>query len=165
MGYVDYEYFKSIYGDSMPETDFNRLSWEACDWIDVLTTNKLEFAFPTKEKDAEKVKRCVCTVINDLYRAEQVRKSAMEAIGYTQQEDGSVRGKVITSITSGSESMGFSAGGTSAKTADTKMAEGEAELSDQVVREVKRKLSFVGDANGVNLLFAGPYPVKREVWK
>ena len=31
MGYVTYDYYKSIYGeDSMPETDFNRLSWEAC---------------------------------------------------------------------------------------------------------------------------------------
>ena len=64
MGYVTYDYYKSIYGeDSMPETDFNRLSWEACDWIDNLTLNKLKFAFPTNEDDIEAVRRCVCKLI------------------------------------------------------------------------------------------------------
>ena len=64
MGYVTYDYYKSIYGeDSMPETDFNRLSWEACRKVDTLTLNKLKFAFPTNEEDVEAVRRCVCKLI------------------------------------------------------------------------------------------------------
>lgn len=163
MGYVTYEYYKSIYGeDSMPETDFNRLSWEACDWIDNLTLNKLEFAFPTKERDIEKVRRCVCIVITELYQVEQIKKSAMDAIGYTQQEDGSVRGKVVTSISSGSESIGFSAGGTSSNTAETKAAQSEKDLSEEVVGKVKRILYNAFDSNGVRLTYAGiPYPVRH----
>lgn len=163
MGYVTYDYYKSIYGeDSMPETDFNRLSWEACDWIDNLTLNKLQFAFPRNERDVEKVRRCVCMVITELYRVESIKKSAMDAIGYTQQADGSVRGKVVTSISSGSESIGLSAGGTSANTAETKAAQSEKDLSGEVVMKVKRILSNTPDSNGVNLLYAGiPYPVRN----
>lgn len=157
--YVNYEYYKSIYGeDAISEPDFNRLSWEACRRIDILTLNKLKFAFPTNEDDAETVRRCVCMIISDLQSSGQIKKAAMESVGYTQQEDGSVRGKVITSVSSGSESMGFSAGGSSTKTAHTKMAEGEKELSEEVISKVKRLLSFVPDANGVNLLYAGAYP-------
>ena len=64
MGYVTYDYYKSIYGeDSMPETDFNRLSWEACRRVDTLTTGKLKFAYPTDEDSLEAVKRCVCKLI------------------------------------------------------------------------------------------------------
>lgn len=163
MGYATYDYYKSIYGeDSMPETDFNRLSWEACDWIDNLTLNKLQFAFPKMERDIEKVRRCVCMVITELYQVEQVKKSAMDAIGYTQQSDGSLRGKVITSISSGSESMGLSAGGTSANTAETKAAQSEKDLSEEVVGKVKRILDNAFDSNGVRLTYRGiPYPVRN----
>lgn len=163
MGYVTYGFYKSIYGEnSMPETDFNRLSWEACDWIDNLTLNKLQFAFPTIERDIEKVRRCVCMVMTELYQVEQVKKSAMDAIGYTQQSDGSVRGKVVTSISSGSESMEFSAGGTSSNTSETKATQSEKDLSGEVVMKVKRILSNTPDSNGVNLLYAGiPYPVRN----
>lgn len=160
MGYVTYDYYKSIYGEnSMPETDFNRLLWEACDWIDNLTLNKLQFAFPTNERDVEKVRRCVCIVLTELYQVERIKKSAMDAIGYTQQSDGSMRGKVITSISSGSESIGLSAGGTSANTAETKAAQGEKELSAEVTGKVKRIFGNTFDSNGVRLTYAGiPYP-------
>lgn len=160
MGYVTYDYYKSIYGeDSMPETDFNRLSWEACDWIDNLTLNKLQFAFPTNERDIEKVRRCACIVLTELYQVEQIKKSAMDAVGYAQQADGSVRGKVVTSISSGSESIGFSAGGNSSNTAETKAAQGEKELSEEVTGKVKRILDNAFDSNGVRLTYRGiPYP-------
>lgn len=160
MGYVTYDYYKSIYGeDSMPETDFSRLLWESCDWIDNLTLNKLEFAFPTKERDIEKVRRCVCIVLTELYQVEQIKKSTMDAIGYTQQADGSLRGKVVTSISSGSESIGLSAGGNSSNTAETKAAQSEKDLSEEVFGKVKRILDNAFDSNGVRLTYRGiPYP-------
>lgn len=68
MGYVTYDFYKSIYGeDSVPETDFNRLSWEACRRIDALTLNKLKFAYPTDPDAIESVKRCVCKLIEIAY--------------------------------------------------------------------------------------------------
>lgn len=111
MGYVTYDYYKSIYGeDSMPETDFNRLSWEACDWIDNLTLNKLKFAFPTNEDDIEAVRRCVCKLIEIAGQIEAANKRVTEGQGYVLDEaTGAMRGKTITNKTSGSESISYTA--------------------------------------------------------
>lgn len=164
MGYVDYEYFKSIYGDSMPETDFNRLSWEACRRIDVLTTGKLKFAFPTNEDDAEAVKRCVCKLIDIAGQIEAATKRVNDAQGYVTDHNGT-HGKMISSVSSGSESISYTAKTESGSTVIDAVLSDKA-AQDKLYRDTVREyLSFVGDANGVNLLFAGPYPGKREVWK
>ena len=37
--YVEYEFYTSLYGaDAIKETEFNRLSWEACKKVDYHTT-------------------------------------------------------------------------------------------------------------------------------
>ena len=164
MGYVTYEYYKSIYGeDSMPETDFNRLSWEACRRIDALTLNKLKFAFPTNEDDVETVRRCVCKLIDIAGQIEAANKRVTEGQGYTiDQATGLMVGKTVTSKTSGSESLSFSAKAESGSTLI------DAVLSDKTAQDklysdtVRECLSFVPDSNGVNLLYAGiPYPVRN----
>lgn len=161
MGYVTYDYYKSIYGeDSMPETDFNRLSWEACRKVDTLALNKLKFAYPTDEDSSEAVKRCVCKLIEISGQIEAANKRVSEGQGYVLDEaTGAMRGKTITSKTSGSESLSFSA---KAEGGSTLI---DAVLSDKAAQErlyrdtVREYLSFVPDSNGVNLLYAGiPYP-------
>ena len=160
MGYVTYDYYKSIYGeDSMPETDFNRLSWEACRRVDTLTLNKLKFAFPTNEDDIETVRRCVCKLTWIAGQIEAANKRVSEGQGYITDESGALRGKVVSSVSSGSESISYTA-----------KAEGggtliDAVLSDKAAQErlyrdtVREYLSLVPDSNGVNLLYAGiPYP-------
>ena len=68
MAYVDYEYYKTLYGEkAIQETDFKRLLWDAEREIDKTTSGvdgvrKLQVAFPTNEEDAETVKRCVCAL-------------------------------------------------------------------------------------------------------
>ena len=161
MGYVTYDHYKSIYGeDSMPETDFNRLSWEACDWIDNLTLNKLKFAFPTNEDDIEAVRRCVCKLIEIAGQIEAANKRVTEGQGYVLDEaTGAMRGKTITNKTSGSESISYTA---KAEGGSTLI---DAVLSDKAAQErlyrdtVREYLLLVPDSNGVNLLYAGiPYP-------
>ena len=161
MGYVTYDYYKSIYGeDSMPETDFNRLSWEACDWIDNLTLNKLKFAFPTNEDDIEAVRRCVCKLIEIAGQIEAANKRVTEGQGYVLDEaTGAMRGKTITNKTSGSECISYTA---KAEGGSTLI---DAVLSDKAAQErlyrdtVREYLLLVPDSNGVNLLYAGiPYP-------
>lgn len=160
MGYVTYDYYKSIYGeDSMLETDFNRLSWEACRRVDALTLNKLKFAFPINEDDIEAVRRCVCKLIEIAGQIEAANKRVSEGQGYITDESGTLRGKVVSSVSSGSESISY-----------TSKAEGgstliDAVLSDKAAQErlyrdaVREYLSLVPDSNGVNLLYAGiPYP-------
>lgn len=163
MGYVDYEYYKNIYGNSMSETDFNRLSWEACRKIDTFTLNKLKFAFPTNGDDAETVKRCVCKLIEIAGQIEVANKRVAEGQGYITDENGT-HGKIVSSVSSGSESISYTTKAESGSTLiDAVLSDKEAQ--DRLYRDtVWEYLSFVSDANGVNLLYAGPYPGKREVW-
>ena len=163
MSYVDYEYYKSIYGEnSMPETDFNRLSWEACRRIDTLTLNKLKFAFPTNEDDAETVKRCVCKLIDIAGQIESANKRVTEGQGYTTDESGALRGKVVSSVSSGSESISYTAKAESGSTLIDAVLSDKA-AQDKLYRDTVREyLSIVPDSNGVNLLYAGiPYPVRH----
>lgn len=163
MGYVTYDYYKSIYGeDSMLEADFNRLSWEACRRVDTLTLNKLKFAYPTDPNAVEAVKRCVCKLIEIARQIEAANKRVSEGQGYITDESGALRGKVVSSVSSGSESVSYTA---KAEGGSTLI---DAVLSDKAAQErlyrdtVREYLALVPDSNGVNLLYAGiPYPVRN----
>jgi len=167
MGYVTYDYYKSIYGeDSMPETDFNRLSWEACRRVDALTLNKLKFAYPTDPDAVEAVKRCVCKLIEIAGQIEAASRRITEAQGYEKDTGtGDLRGKVISSVSSGSESISYTSKSESGSTlVDAVLADKAAQ--DKLYRDTVRDyLSLVPDANGINLLYAGVYPRRREIWK
>lgn len=162
MGYVTYDHYKSIYGnDSMPETDFNRLSWEACRRIDTLTLNKLKFAYPTDPDAIEAVKRCVCKLIEIAYQIEAASKRVSEGQGYVTDESGALRGKVVSSVSSGSESISYTAKAEQSTEIDE--AARDPQKRENLYRNTVREyLSLVPDSNGVNLLYAGiPYPVRN----
>lgn len=159
--YVDYEFYKNLYGkDAMPESDFNRWSWDAGKRVDNITFGKLKFAFPTNEDDAEAVKRCVCELTNFLYQIDQYQRSVLQSIGVVAQADGTVKGKVITSVSSGSESIGYSAGSVSHSTAVTEAAKDKKVCDVACYSMIQSNLKGACDRNGVNLLYAGPYPGK-----
>ncbi len=162
MGYVTYDYYKSIYGeDSMPETDFNRLAWEACRKVDTLTLNKLKFAYPVDEDSSEAVKRCVCELIEIAGQIEAASKRASEGQGYIMDESGALRGKVVSSVSSGSESISYTAKAEQSTEIDE--AARDPKKREELYRDkVREYLSLVPDSNGVNLLYAGiPYPVRN----
>lgn len=165
--YVDYEFYKLLYGDdAVPESDFNRLSWEACRKLDSITSGKLKFAFPTDEDDAETVRRCACKLIEIAAAIEAANKRVAEGQGYVVDEaTGSVRGKAVASVTSGSESISYTAKSDSGSTIIDSV------LSDKDAQEklfldtAKDYLYGARDANGVPLLYAGmPYPGGRSRW-
>lgn len=163
MAYVDFEYYKTLYGNkSIPEADFNRLSWDASKKVEHYTTGvdgvkKLQVAFPMDDNDAESVKRCVCALIDLMSNIKQTEQNLRSATGFIQKEDGTVQGKVITSVSAGNESISYSA-----KTNNTSPVD-EA-VSDRKAREqlfadtIREYLSGVSDSNGVNLLYMGTYP-------
>lgn len=167
MAYIDYEYYKNLYENSaITKTTFDRLSYDAGRKIDAATTGvdsvkKLKIAFPVNEDDAEAVKRCVASLISLLYRIEQAEETALDSRGYMIREDGTLQGKIVSSVSAGSESISYSDGSKS----------GTATLIDKALsdKEVQRKLYYdtiteylsgVPDANGVNLLYMGRYPFK-----
>lgn len=163
--YTDFEYYKTTYGGKILKSDgdFNHFARKAERRLDVITAMKLQFAFPVKEKDVEAVKDCLCELSEFLYQVDTYQNAAMESVGVVAQSDGTVKGKVVSSITSGSESISYSAGG-SASTSVMEAAKDKKVLDTIIYGMVQDGLSGVPDANGVNLLFAGAYPRKREVW-
>lgn len=154
MAYVDYEYYKSLYGEkAIPEADFNRLRWDAEREIDKATSGvdgvrKLKVAFPKNAEDVEFVKRCVCSLIEFLNRVETVENSTITQTG----------GGVVKSVSAGNESITYETSGTISN-AMKSVKDKEA----TVYQFIASRLSGVTDENGVNLLFSGIYPCRVEV--
>lgn len=161
--YTDFEYYTISYGGNVIKAveDFNRFERKAERRIDTLTGNKLQSAFPVKEKDAEAVKDCLCELTEFLYQVDTYQNAAMESIGVTTQANGTVTGKVVSSITSGSESVSYSASG-SASTSVMEAAKDKKVMDALVYGIVQTGIACVKDANGVNLLYAGTYPAIKE---
>lgn len=156
--YADYDYYQTEYGGKMSADDYKRFGRRAERRIDGITGNKLQFAFPTDSRAVEAVKDCVCELADLLYQIDSYNVAAMESTGTVAQADGTVKGKVITSISSGSESIGYSAAG-SASTATMEAAK-DKKVADTMVYGIARdSLGGVSDYNGVNLLYAGAYPL------
>ena len=163
MAYVDYEYYISLYSNpEISENDFNRYTFEACKKVDHHTTGvdgvkKLKVAFPVSEDDAETVKRCIVAVVETMHKIKQAEENARSTKGYIQQEDGTLRGKVVTSITSGSESISFSGNNGNATLIDKALSDPavQKKLYNDIITEY---LSGTEDANGVKLLYMGRYP-------
>ena len=163
MAYIDYEYYKSLYGQkSLTEPDFNRLSWDAEREIDKATSGidgvkKLKVAFPTDEEDAESVKRCIAELVSFLYKLEDAEKNANSLGEYVEREDGTMQGKVVSSVSAGNESISYAVG----KSSETAISTAIKSVKDKemvIYQLITSKLSGVSDANGFNLLFAGRYP-------
>lgn len=167
MAYVDYEYYKTLYGEkALAEADFKRLLWDAEREVDKATSGvdgvrKLQVAFPTSDYDAEAVKRCVVELVNFLYKLEEAENNANSLNQYTERADGSLQGKVVSSVSAGNETISYAVG----KSADTAISNATKSLQDKdvtVYAFIASRLSGVSDANGVNLLFGGRYPYRVE---
>ena len=151
--YVDYEYYKTLYGDkALAENDFNRLSWDAEKEIDKATSGvdgvkKLKIAFPTDEYNAECVKRCVCDLIVYLSQLEKARNTMLND------------GGIVSSKSAGNESISYSNIDT-----DVNKALASVEGKEKAVYSfITESLRGVTDANGVCLLYLGKYPTRIEV--
>ena len=167
MGYATRDDFKALYR-AIGEKRFDRLLWEAEQAMDDATTGvdgvqKLRVAFPTGERDVEAVRRCACALVDILWSIETTEAAAAASQGMVKREDGTVTGKVVTSLSAGGESIGFAAPGAAqgTKTAvDT--AVGDPNARARLLAEtVRRYLSGARDGNGVALLYMGPYPARR----
>ena len=144
--YVDYEFYKTLYGATVDETVFNRLIWNAEKLVKNAVTGvdgrcKLDFAFPDVAYDAEAVKRCECALVDIMAKIE---KAETEAEG----------NKTVKSVSAGNESISYDTGsGLIGKVLSNKSA--QARLYADTINEYLRGTK---DKNGVNLLFGGAYP-------
>ena len=157
--YITYHEYTALY-DAVEDKVFNRLAFQACRYLDRLTTGvdgfkKLKESMPTDSDDKAAVVHCAAHVINFLRQIEEAEKSASLARGFIDA-GGMVRGKTVSSVSAGNESITYStrAGNTAI----------DAAISDAAIREkqiydiIRQYLSGAKDANGVNLLYMGAYP-------
>lgn len=157
--YIELNDYVKYYQDCCDFQSFDRLSMEACQRLDHHTTGldgvkKLKAAFPTDEDDARMVKYCACKIVHILGQIEAAEAAMKNARGYEKTERG-IRGRVITSVTAGNESISYSAGGGSTATLIDK-ALADKSVQDKLITDTIREcLSGIRDANGVNLLFMG----------
>lgn len=158
--YITLAGYTELYS-TMDETLFKRLSFDACRVMDLHTTGidnvkKLQKFFPTDEYDAEAVRHCAAKIINLLHQIHKAEISAMEVSGYESTAQG-MRGKVISSVTAGNESISYAAVNPSATAIDAAVKDKTAK--DKLLAEtVLDYLRGVSDDNGVNLLYMGKYP-------
>lgn len=156
--YITLEDYAQIY-DAIDEKTFNRLCFDACRVMDIHTTGidrvrKLQRFFPTDTYAVEAVKRCTAKVINLMYQINQAEQSASGAYEAT---DMGIRGKYISSISAGNESVSYTSGETGKTAIDAAVADTE-KRDNLIANTVRSYLSGVEDANGVCLLYMGKYP-------
>lgn len=161
MSYIALSEYNELY-DPIDERLFNRFSVEASRIMDIHTTGidnvkKLKIYFPTDEDDAEAVKHCAAKLIYTLNQINQAEATALESRGYEATEQG-MRGKVISSMSSGSESISYTTGGNASATVYDAAAKDKAARDKLLSEIVWEYLSGIPDANGVGLLFMGMYP-------
>ena len=165
MAYATYEDYTGLYGAGrLDEAGFARLLWEAERVMDQATTGvdgvvKLRAAMPREEQAAQAVRRCACALTELLARLEQAAESVSLGREHTENADGTLQPRLVAARSSGSESVTYAVGSASAVDAAVGDPAAWRQLTDDTVR---RYLAGVPDANGVNLLFMGPYPVRGE---
>lgn len=118
--YITYEEYLKWF-DPIDQTIFNRLSFEACRVMDKYTTGldgvrKLRDYFPTDEADAETVKFTAAQLVDFLYQCHEAEQTAATGRGYAETESG-IRGKVISSVSAGNESISYATSSTATATA------------------------------------------------
>ena len=80
MAYADYEFYKtSFFGNVVPESDFNRFSERASDFIDVLTFDRLVDGLPGDERQQKRIKKAVCAAVDILYQIDIAEQNAAAA--------------------------------------------------------------------------------------
>lgn len=153
MRYVTWQEFVALYPNVMTQTEFDLFEYDAEAWLDEWTltvdgVQKLRVAFPTNEIDAEAVKRCIMALA----------RTAKEMADYEAQSVASGSNGIVASVSSGSESMSFARGGS----ALARAVGDDAEKAKYIRGIVRRYLAGKRDANGVNLLYGGAYPLRIE---
>ena len=162
--YITLEEYKELY-EPIEEHVFNLLLFDACRVMDIHTTGidnvkKLKLYYPTDEDSDKAIKYCASKLINLLHQIREAEMSMMLGSGFENTEHG-VRGKVITSVTAGNESISYSTGAGSASTAAESAARDRTVRNKLLADIVWDCLSGITDANGVNLLYMGKYPRRR----
>lgn len=164
MAYADYEFYKtSFFGNVVPESDFNRFSERASDFIDVLTFDRLVDGLPGDERQQKRIKKAVCAAVDILYQidiAEQNAAAAAATGTATTLPGGGTTTGIVTSVSSGSESRSYATpqqiGASAKEWSAVYAAAGDVrKTNDLLLKTALPLLMGVRTDDGIPVLYAG----------
>lgn len=159
--YLSKEEYRQMYPGG-EESEFEAAAYEAERIMDIQTTGidrvrKLQRFFPEDEYDVKAVKHCAGKLIHTILQIRKAEAAAEAARGYETTENG-IRGKVISSVSAGNESISYSTPGSSGATTIDAAAKDRTERERLLCNIALDYLRGVDDANGISLLYMGEYP-------
>ena len=161
MAYADGSYYGNTWGGRLiPDHLLNRYLESASDEIDAYTFCRLVGRKPDKEWMEEKLQRATCEIAELLYQVDALSAQAFETVQAQAVTDGSEgSGRVIKSISDGTESITYaSAGELAGSMKSMSAAMGAAgsiqEKEKQVAMILYKRLDGV-TAGGVGVLYKG----------
>lgn len=165
MAYADYEFYTtSCFGSVVPETDFPRLAERASDFIDTMTFNRLVDGLPTNERSQKRVKKAVCSLAELMYQIELAEKNAINqaSSNVTDTNVGNISTGVVTSVSSGSESISYATpqqiGASAKEWSAVHAAVGDVQkTNDLLLKTALPLLIGVRTDDGIPVLYEGVY--------
>lgn len=157
MAYADYKFYtEKYYGDTVPESDFPKYVERASDRIDMITFDRLVDGLPDDERSQTKIKKAVCALADAIYQIDQIKKASMETVGTVVREDGTVTGKAVSSVSSGSESISYVTGTSGSNSDIYSQAAMDKKVENVLLQQIATDyLAGVVDKKGICLLYAG----------
>lgn len=163
MAYADYEFYTTSYfGSVVPETDFPRLAEKASDFVDTMTFDRLVDGLPTNERSQKRIKKAVCSLAELMYQIELAEKNAINqaSSNVTDTNVGNISTGIVTSVSSGSESISYATpqqiGASAKEWSAVYAAAGDVQkTNDLLLKTALSLLMGVRTDDGIPVLYAG----------
>lgn len=163
MAYADYDFYTTSYfGSVVPEADFDRLAARASDFIDTLTFDNLVDGLPADKRSQKRIKKAVCSLAELMYQIELAEKNAINqaSANLTDTNVGNISTGIVTSISSGSESISYAtpqqkASGAKEWSAVYAAAGDVQKTNDLLLKTALPLLMGVRTDEGIPILYAG----------
>ena len=163
MAYADYEFYTTSYFVSaVPETDFPRLAERASNFVDTITFDRLVNGLPENERSQKRIKKAVCSLAELMYQIELAENNAINqaSSNVTDTNVGNISTGIVTSVSSGSESISYATPqqiGASAKewSAVYATAGDVQKTNDLLLKTALPLLMGVRTDDGIPVLYAG----------
>lgn len=162
MAYADYKFYTESFGNVVSEVDFPRMAEKASDFIDAMTFDRLVDGLPTNERSQKRIKKAVCSLAELMYQIELAEKNAINqaSANLTDTNVGNISTGIVTSISSGSESISYAtpqqkASGAKEWSAVYAAAGDVQKTNDLLLKTALPLLMGVRTDEGIPILYAG----------
>lgn len=162
MAYADYKFYTESFGNVVPETDFPRVAERASDFVDLMTSDRLANGLPINERAQKRIKKAVCSLAELMYQIELAEKNAINqaSTNLTDTNVGNIKAGVVTSVSSGSESISYATpqqiGASAKEWSAVYAAAGDVQkTNDLLLKAALPLLMGVRTDEGIPILYAG----------